>query len=125
MKRYRIVDGFLSTDIPVMREYHVLRKTERGAWICDEWARAYFANEPETADLRKRYGARFVIDGDGKRWAYETEDLARKSYEIRKKRQIQHAQNSIKAAEAGLHWLETGEMPARDVFTFIAGMGEE
>jgi len=48
-----------------------LRRTRKGAWI-------------------SVYGVeRFVLDGEGKRYAYVAEDAAWQSYQIRKRRQLQ------------------------------------
>lgn len=119
--RYRIVDPYHSEGTPSVREFTVVRKTPSGAWIIPSWRYARLVKpleDREVKELRDDWGAVFVLDGDGKRHAHETVEMARNSYGIRKRRQIQHAKNSIEAAERGLHWLETGEAPDPEMFAF-------
>jgi hypothetical protein len=115
---YRLVDGYSIETGPVMLKKRVIRATPKGFWICDDWAHQYFAGSDETAEMRKQYGAKFVLSGEGRRYAYATEELARDSYRIRKVRQIQHARNAIEQAEAALEWLKTGKTPRPEYFTF-------
>lgn len=69
-------------------------------------------------ELRDDWGARFVLDGNGKRYAHETEAWARDSYRIRKQRQIHHARASIERAEAALQWLDAGAVGEPEFFEF-------
>jgi len=120
-KRYRIEDPYLDDGLPTLVTYYVVRKTPSGAWIVPRFAITGFnasTGKPVqwdelTRDELKREFARFVLDGDGKRYAHETEEMARYSYMKRKQRQIAHAQRSIRRAENGLCWLRTGRS-ARD-----------
>ena len=106
-KRYRIVDRETEHGPPVFQVWRVARKTPKGAWIVPPWAFYEFSDRiPGVAEVRDRMGGRFVLNGDGKRFAYETEAQARASYKIRKQRQIQHARYAIEVAERGLAWLE-------------------
>jgi len=107
--RYRFVD----TDLEfgpraILQKWPIACKTAKGAWILPPWAEDKIGGKLKELKL---WGAKFTLDGDGRRWAYETEDLARKSYKIRKQRQLQHAHASIERAQQALDWLETGDCP--------------
>lgn len=120
-KRYRLDDSHLTDHEPILREFVVVRKTPAGAWVIPFWDYARTVKpleEQSLKELRDDWGAQFVLDGEGKRFAHETVELARYSYRRRKLSQIKHARNAIKHAEAALHWLETGELPQPEVFAF-------
>lgn len=115
-KRYRLVDSYLLNVNPTMEEYFVVRKTEKGAWVVPGyWYRTMHGSaDAPISELRERFFARFVLNGDGKRFAHETVELARNSYRIRKLRQIKHAKSAIESAEAALVWLDSGQLPEPD-----------
>jgi hypothetical protein len=125
-KRYRVADPYSDKEPPVLVTYYVVRKTPSGAWIAGRWAVSGFDAstgkgvpwETLTRDQLRVEGARFVLDGDGKRYAHETVEWARYSYGRRKLSQIRRAKAAIERAEKGLHWLRTGELPSEEVFTF-------
>lgn len=122
-KRYRIVEDYSDGDLlaPVMVVWYVVRKTPAGAWIIPQWATSHYRwataqagrewSKLKRDELRMR-GARYVLDGAGKRYAHETEELARDSYRRRKLSQLRHAKAAIETAEHGLAWLK-GESPAQ------------
>lgn len=120
--RYRYDDSYDNTrNAPVLREFRVVRKTPAGAWVIPGWRYCRMVKpleERPIRELRDDWGARFVLDGDGKRYCHETEVMARASYGIRKRRQIQHCRNRIEQAEAALAWLKSGKLPEPDYFTF-------
>jgi hypothetical protein len=116
-KRYRIEDPYHDDGRPTLVTYYVVRKTKSGAWVAPRWAVSGFDastgkgvpwGELKRDQLRME-GARFVLDGDGKRFAHESVEWARASYKRRKQWQIRWAQRSIRRAENGLHWLMTGK----------------
>lgn len=57
-------------------EFHVVRRTPKGVWI-----------KPASGYGRER----FVLNGEGRRFAYPTREAARASYIRRKRREIMHA----------------------------------
>jgi hypothetical protein len=75
---YRLVDSQDGLNQPCVSliKYHTVKRTKKGAWIVPSiW---YFCDPPK----------RFVLDGDGKRFAYPTFDQALNSYKRRKQNQI-------------------------------------
>jgi len=109
-KRYRVEDPYHDEGTPTLVVYYVVRKTKSGAWVAPQWAAG--KRHPWGTFDRKQLrieGARFVLDGNGKRFAHETEQWARDSYRIRKSWQIRHANRSIARAQNGLRWLDTGK----------------
>lgn len=104
---YREVDGWFVNDKPSiqLREFRLVSRTAKGAWITDLW------------DHDSSY-KRFVLDGDGKRFAYPTKELARASFIIRKQRQIQHATNTRNKALQFLSLAETGAASESDMVFF-------
>ncbi len=121
-KRYRIDDHYNEDEDPVMRTWYVVRKTPQGAWIAPRYAvtglDASTGKQVQWHTLKRDQlrieGARYVLDGDGKRFAHETIEQARYSYRRRKQMQIRFAQRSIRRARHGLQWLETGNVPQSD-----------
>lgn len=127
-KRYRVDDPYHDDGSPVLVTYYVVRKTQSGAWVAGRWAVSGFDAstgkgvpwDTLTRDQLRMEGARFVLDGDGKRFAYETEEQARYGYKRRKLMQIRHARRAIARAGNGLHWLETGKSLQEEVISFIS-----
>lgn len=128
-KRYRIEDPYHDDGTPTLVIYYVVRKTKLGAWVAPQWAVRYYSAAEEhldfqvlwgtlTRDQLREKGARFVLDGNGKRFAHETEQWARDSYRIRKSWQIRHANRSIARAQNGLHWLDTGKVLNKEALPF-------
>lgn len=75
---YRLVDSQDGYNRPCISliKYTVVSRTEKGAWIVPAvW---YYSEPPR----------RFVLDGDGKRYAYPTFDQALNNYRRRKQRHI-------------------------------------
>jgi len=62
--------------------FRVIRRTKAGAWL-DVWGEE-----------------KFVLDGDGKRYAYPTEDAAWESFKIRKMRHRQHLEAQLEKLAA-------------------------
>jgi hypothetical protein len=123
-KRYRVVDDITEYgNTPVLVTYYVVRKTKAGAWVVPEWAVSQGMAKPLTErtvkELRDDWGARFVLDGNGKRFAHESEDWARHSYGIRKSTQIKHARFAIECAEQGLEWLRDGKPAGERMFDML------
>lgn len=122
-KRYRVEDPYHDDGRPELVTYYVVRKTPSGAWVAGRWAVSGFDAstgkgvpwDTLTRDELRREGARFVLDGNGKRYAHESEQWARDSYRQRKLWQIRHAHRSIRRAENGLHWLDTGRSTKDEV----------
>ena len=118
-KRYRYVDPWTTDGTPVLREFYEVRKTPSGAWVVPNYCRMVKPLEERSVqELRDEWGARFVLDGDGRRYAHETEAWARHSYAMRKHAQIRHAKAALSHAQTMLHWLDTGELPQPEVLCF-------
>ncbi|RWI48375.1 MAG: hypothetical protein EOR34_10775 [Mesorhizobium sp.] len=81
---YRYEDSSSSTPSIHLRRLRVLRETPKGVWLDD------YVQE------------RFVLKDANKRWAYPTIELARASFLIRKRRQVQHLKIYLEHAEAVL-----------------------
>lgn len=118
--RYRMVDGD-SEQPPAIQEFYVVRKTASGAWIVPRYNYQRMVKPLEARSARELiddWGAKFVLDGAGRRFAYPSIEMARDSYRIRKQRQIQICEARIRQATAALEWLETGGKPTPSVFPF-------
>lgn len=79
---YRYEDGSHYTDQPPtvwLRQFVVSRHTPKGAWLLPDYFGAF---DP--------CSEKFVLNGEGKRYAYPTKELALNSYRIRKEYQIAH-----------------------------------
>jgi len=90
-KRWRC-EGSSNSDDRVYLEltaYRIVRKTAAGAWI----------------DVHGE--SKFVLDGNGKRWAYESQEWALNSFIKRKQWQIRYALAAQCRAEAQLAFAET------------------
>lgn len=75
---YRLVDSQDGMNRPCISliKYTVVKRTDKGAWIVP--ANWYYSEPPR----------RFVLDGDGKRYAYPTFDQALYNYKRRKQSHI-------------------------------------
>lgn len=129
--RYRLVDPYRDNGEPTLEYWYVVKKTPTGAWVAQAWSLSRHTKSVEwPAKLRcaqtslewmhlgrdelVRRGAKFVLDGDGKRYAHETIEWARYSYKKRKQWQIRYAQRSMDRAKNALHWLDTGRSVAEE-----------
>lgn len=122
--RYRIIDPYTSEGEPRVEEWLVVSKTLEGAWVVPRdltYRTVEALRELPVKTLREEFGARFVLDGEGKRHCHETMEMARESYRRRKLSQISHAKASITRAELALAWLEGKKPPQPDVFQFFIG----
>lgn len=126
-RRFRIEDPYHDDGQPTLVEWYVVRKTPAGAWVAPRWAvyrnpvmsaQGSYAWQHLTRDELKERCCRYVLDGDGKRFAHETVEWARYSYKRRKQMQISHAHRAIERAKNGLHWLETGRSMQDEVLRF-------
>ena len=93
-----------TTGCVFVNSFRVMRRTKKGVWI-DVWG------------LEK-----FVLDGEGRRYAYPTEDAAWASFKVRKMRQRQHLESAIDALSqteplTKLTWQEAVKKSA-DPFSF-------
>lgn len=84
----RITDDWQETSVGAslrmsVERFRILRRTPKGCWI----------------EANGRKAERFVLDGNGKRFAYPTLELAMDSYRIRKRRQIQYLAAQLERAE--------------------------
>jgi hypothetical protein len=85
--------------------FRVIKRTPQGAWVVPE----YWADRPESWDRLKR----FILEGDGRRYAYPTRELARESFIARKKKEIQHCARQHDRAVRYLALAETGKFGTR------------
>lgn len=76
---YREVNAYWGNECLAISciKFRVISRTSKGAWISPLW--------DSEGEFKK-----FVLDGSGRRFAYPTRELARESFIIRKKREIQH-----------------------------------
>lgn len=104
---YRLVDSQDGYNRPTISciEYTVVKRTEKGAWIVPSaW---YYPETPK----------RFILDGDGKRFAYPTFDAALNSYKRRKSMQIRLTSLQHDRAVERLHIAGTlTEAMTKDVY---------
>lgn len=106
---FRIEDGWAADSKPVLQRLFVGKVTPKGGWVVHSWN--WPLREPLTNAAQLHIaGAVFVKQGTRRAYAYPTIELALESYKIRKTRQIQHAENSIRAAENGLSWARRAEI---------------
>ena len=66
-------------------EYKVVRETPKGYWITEGYSRT-----------------RFVLKGNGKRFAHENKEWAWHSFKLRKMRQRQHLLRQLDVCEAAI-----------------------
>lgn len=104
---FRIVDndGDTSVHPPVLQLLFVVRVTPKGGWVTWGWAANRILSGVKPFDKKS---CRLVIEGTGRAFAYPTIELAMKSYVLRKKAQIRHANSSICHAENALDWMTRG-----------------
>ncbi len=100
---YREVNSSVSDEVLAISviEFRVVRRTARGCWITPHW------NPDDNLFLK------FILDGEGRRYAYPTRELARQSYIIRKKREIMHCRIQHDRAVRYLALAETGKFGNR------------
>lgn len=78
----------------LLKEYLIIKETPRGNWIREHG----------------NYGKpKFVLKGDGKRFAHQTKELALKSFICRKNRQYEINKGLMKSAK---HYLKIAESMA-------------
>jgi hypothetical protein len=77
-----------------LQKFRVVKRTPKGAWIIPSWEPGWW-HDPKP---RKR----FVLDGDGRRYAYPTVDAAHKSYLRRKVVQISRLEDQMLIAKVAL-----------------------
>jgi len=82
-------------------EFRVVRRTPCGRWITPTW------NGDDNTFLH------FVLDGDGKRYAYPTREKARASFIIRKQREIQKCAAQHDRAQRYLKLAQTMQFGTR------------
>jgi hypothetical protein len=96
---YREVNAHWSEErlaISVLK-FRVIKRTPKGCWIVHLW------------DREAQFKKWFILDGTGRRYAYPTRELARESFIIRKRREIQHTANQHDRAVRYLALAETGK----------------
>lgn len=100
---YREENARMSDDVLAISsiEFRVVRRTPRGRWITPTW------NHDDNLFLH------FVLDGDGKRYAYPTREKARASFIIRKQREIQKCAAQHDRAVRYLALANTGKFGTR------------
>lgn len=81
-------------------EFVMMKRTPSGAWLRHTW---------DHDGLHKR----FVLEGKGRRYAYPTRQLARESFIIRKRREIQRCAAQHDRAVRYLALAETGKFGTR------------
>lgn len=94
---YRIVDSQIAGRPPVTQTLRVLYATPKGVWIAWPW---------DVNGVNRR----FVLLGDGRRFAYPTFEAALDSYRRRKQRQIGHARAAIDNATEALGWCDRAKI---------------
>jgi hypothetical protein len=93
-------EGMMTVEV---KKFVQVRRTKRGAWIV-----------PCGYDNGKE---RFVLDGEGKRFAYQDMDQAVASFKIRKWRQIGLLENKLIQAKAAFKGANTeGFEPAKPFY---------
>lgn len=70
------------------KKYAAIRETPKGYWIDADWGQE-----------------KFVLKGDGKRFAYPDEAMARRSYIARKKRQLKHLRAQAENVDRVMRWI--------------------
>jgi hypothetical protein len=115
VKYFRIVDSDIADHAPIVQEMFVVKKTPKGAWLAYSWSRYEWlqkvqAEEELTSDMLRYWGARIVYDAARRKFAYPTLTEALASYRIRKERQIQHAENTLRHAKRNLDYAKCGEV---------------
>jgi hypothetical protein len=84
-----------------LREYPIMRRTPKGAWIRECWT--WSASIPLPGqESRQDRGERFVLLNARKRFAAETKEDALVDYKARKRKQIKILKARLRAAEVAL-----------------------
>lgn len=97
---WRYDDSSYEDSEPFLQAFKVVRRTPKGLFL-DVYGREKFQLSGE----------------DGKRFAYSTVELAKRSYIKRKNRAILLLKAQLHKQENMLHFAETGNMPDKE-FTF-------
>lgn len=92
-------------------EYRVVSRTPKGVWIVPTW------------DWNEQH-KRFVLDGEGKRFAYPTKEQARQNYIRRKRSEIAHTARQHDKAKYLLYLAENDAPPpeAEPVVPMLPGV---
>lgn len=94
-----------------LREYLVLKRTPKGAWIKGCWTWRGMMPMPGK-ETRRDQGERFVLLSARKRFAAETKEQALDDYKARKRRQAGILRARLIAAEQALHAASDPRMEA-------------
>lgn len=88
-------------NVVVLESYPVVKTTPCGYWIRDY-----------SRDKNKR----FVLASGRKRFAYETKELAKESFIIRKNRQLQYFKAGIENVKLALEAIEAGKTENSSIY---------
>lgn len=77
-----------------LQKFRVVKRTPKGAWIIPHWEDSWWPDP----NPKKR----FVLDGDGRRYAYPTVEAEHKSYLRRKEVQISRLEDQMLIAKVAL-----------------------
>lgn len=92
-----------------LREYPVLKRTPKGAWIKECWKWSAMMPFPGE-ETRQDRGERFVLLTARKRFAAETKEQALDDYKARKRRQIRILKARLLSIEAALFAVDRPNM---------------
>lgn len=84
-----------------LREYPILKRTPKGAWIKECWAWSATLSFPGEESRRER-GEKFVLLTARKRYAAETKEQALDDYRYRKCRQLRILKAKLRSVESAL-----------------------
>lgn len=89
------MDAWGPDEIPCISTvtFRVVRETPKGVWIIPSWA-------------GEHWKPRFVLNGDGRRYAHETFEQAKYAYLRRKQAHVQNARHSADCAQRRLELIE-------------------
>lgn len=90
-------DGQLQAYKITLKEYEVYKTTPQG----------YRINKLHGVNGAKR--DKFILSGDGKRFAYETKELAWNSFRIRTRKSVMHCKGALNRAEIFAEMLKKEE----------------
>ena len=92
------------------KKFKVIKKTAKGRWISmSEWTEE----------------KKFVLDGDGKRFAYSTKEKAWYGFERRKRSEASILRGRISMVERAIELIEKNETPpSQDYFNYNWDSGE-
>jgi len=100
---YRMADRCMyeGSEIKIeLQKFRVVKRTPKGAWIIPSWEPGWW----HESNPKKR----FVLDGEGRRYAYPTVEAAHKSFLRRKVVQISRLEDQMLIAKVAL---EIGSRP--------------